>query len=99
LSALDAIFKDVRYMLPFITQLWMFVTPVVYPLSMIPASYRPWAGLNPMAGVVEGFRWSLLGAPLSSPRVLVVSAGVTVVLLVTGAIFLRRIERDLADHI
>ena len=61
LSALNVQYRDVRYTIPFLTQFWMFLTPVAYPASLVPAAYRPLYGLNPMAGVVEGFRWALLG--------------------------------------
>lgn len=99
LSALNVEFRDVRYVLPFLTQLWLYATPVVYPLSLIPAKWRLLAAVNPMCGVVEGFRWSLLGGPPPDAAVLAVSAGVSLLLVVTGAAYFRRVERTMADRI
>jgi lipopolysaccharide transport system permease protein len=100
LSAFDVKYRDVRYTLPFLTQIWLFATPVVYPSSLVPAWLRPWYGLNPMVGVVEGFRWSLLGSP-ASPNIgmIGVSVGVVVLVLAGGVIYFRTMERTLADLI
>ncbi len=100
LSALDVEFRDVRYTLPFLTQIWLFATPVVYPSSLVPEGWRAIYGLNPMVGVIEGFRWAVLGqtAPPDG-AMLAVSAGVTAVLFVTGMAFFRRMERTFADRI
>ena len=81
LSALNAQYRDIRYTLPFLTQLWLFVTPVVYPASMVPESWRLLYGLNPMAGVVEGFRWALLGKGGAPDIMLAVSAVAVLVTL------------------
>ena len=97
LSALNVQFRDVRYVIPFRTQVWLFVTPVIYQSSSVPERWRPLLGLNPMAGVVEGFRWALLGAAPTPGPLLVVSVGVTAVLLVTGMYYFRRMERTFAD--
>jgi lipopolysaccharide transport system permease protein len=97
LSALNVQFRDVRYTIPFLTQFWMFVTPVAYPSSLIPGKWRTVFGLNPMAGVVEGFRWALLGKATSLGPLLAVSIGVVVVLLFGGLVYFRRMESTFAD--
>jgi lipopolysaccharide transport system permease protein len=96
LSALNVKYRDFQYTVPFIIQLWMYASPVVYPASMIPESIRPLYGLNPMAGVIEGFRWALLGTEIPGPMILV-SVGVVVVLLVSGMFYFRRMEQYYAD--
>lgn len=96
LSALNVLYRDVRHTLPFLVQLWLFATPVAYPSTLLPEPWRTLYGLNPMAGVVEGFRWALLRAPAPGPIVWV-SAIVAVSLLVSGALFFRRMERTFAD--
>jgi lipopolysaccharide transport system permease protein len=97
LSALNVKYRDVRYVIPFLTQFWLFLTPVAYPSSMIPAAIRPFYGLNPMAGVVEGFRWALLGTTGGMGPLMVVSVIVVLVLLVGGFYYFRRFERTFAD--
>jgi homopolymeric O-antigen transport system permease protein len=97
LSALNVQFRDVRYTIPFLTQFWMFVTPVAYPSSLIPGKWRTVFGLNPMAGVVEGFRWALLGKATSLGPLLAVSIAVVVVLLFGGLVYFRRMESTFAD--
>lgn len=97
LSALNVQYRDVRYTLSFLTQLWLFATPVVYPSSLVPEAWRPLYGLNPMVGVVEGFRWALLGAPAPDPMMLVASAVASGVVLVGGLFYFRRMERVFAD--
>jgi lipopolysaccharide transport system permease protein len=97
LSALNVRYRDVRYTIPFLTQFWMFLTPVAYPASLVPAAYRPLYGLNPMTGVVEGLRWSLLGTPAPDWQLLAVSAGVVVLLLAGGLLYFRRMEMSFAD--
>ena len=100
LSAFDVKYRDVRYTLPFLTQIWLFATPVVYPSSLVPTWLRPWYGLNPMVGVVEGFRWSLLGVPGSPDFAMIgVSIAVIAVVLFGGLIYFRTMERMLADLI
>lgn len=100
LSALDVEFRDVRYTLPFLTQVWLFATPVVYPGSLVPEGWRALYGLNPMVGVIEGFRWAVLGtASPPDATMLAVSGAVTAVLFVTGITFFRRMERTFADRI
>jgi lipopolysaccharide transport system permease protein len=95
-SALNVIYRDVRYLLPFFLQFWMFVTPVAYPASLVPERWRLLYGVNPMATVVEGFRWALLGtAPPGGMAV--VSIVVVVLALVSGAVYFRRMEGTFAD--
>ena len=97
LSALNVQFRDVRYTIPFLTQFWMFATPVAYPSSLVPERWRAWYGLNPMAGVVEGFRWALLGKSGSPGPLLLVSGLVVVLLLIGGLAYFRRMESTFAD--
>lgn len=98
LAALNVQFRDVRYIVPFIVQLWMFSSPVVYPASLIENPfYRALYALNPMVGVIEGFRWSLLGTETPPSMMTFFSIGVTLVLLVGGAFYFRRMEKTFAD--
>jgi lipopolysaccharide transport system permease protein len=98
LAALNVEYRDVRYVLPFAIQFWMFATPVAYPASLLPEAWRVWYGLNPMASVVEGFRWALLGSPAPGPMV-AVSVAVVVVALAGGLAYFRRVEGTFADVI
>ena len=97
LSALNVRFRDVRLTVPFLVQLWFFVSPIAYPSSLVPGPWRTWYYLNPMVAVVEGFRWALLGASAISWSAAVLSVGTATVLLVTGAYFFRRMEVAFAD--
>lgn len=97
LATLNVQFRDVRYTIPFLLQFWMFASPVAYPTSLVPEAYRAWYGLNPMAGVVEGFRWALLGTAAPAWGLIGVSAAVVAVLLMGGLIYFRRLERTFAD--
>lgn len=97
LAALDVEYRDVRYIIPFITQFWMFITPVAYSSTLIPERWRAWYGLNPMAGVVEGFRWALLGKPGEVGPLILISSIAVVVLLVGGLYYFRRMERTFSD--
>jgi lipopolysaccharide transport system permease protein len=97
LSALNVRYRDVRYTLPFLTQFWFFLTPIAYPSSLVPPAWRAVYGLNPLAGVVEGFRWSLLGAGTISWALVGVSALMALGLLWSGLIYFRRMERTFAD--
>jgi lipopolysaccharide transport system permease protein len=99
LAALSARYRDVRHTIPFLTQLWLFVTPVAYPSSLVPEAWRPLYGINPMVGVVDGFRWALLGVETGPGPALVVSVGVVAVLLIGGALYFRRMETTFADVI
>lgn len=99
LAALTVEYRDVRYTIPFLTQFWMFATPIAYPSSLIPAKWRFIYGLNPMSGVVEGFRWALLGTTPTSLAPLFASLGMVLILLSGGLIYFRRRESTLADVI
>jgi len=98
-SALNVEFRDVRYLVTFVTQLWLFATPIAYPSSMLPQPWRTLYGLNPMTGVVEGFRWALLGTNSAPGPLIAVSSVVAVVILITGAFYFRRMERTFADFV
>jgi lipopolysaccharide transport system permease protein len=99
LSALNVEYRDVRYALPFLVQFWLFATPIAYPSSLVGEPWRTILGVNPMAGVVEGFRWALLGTtPAPGPMVLA-STGAALVLLATGFLYFRRVEDRFADII
>jgi lipopolysaccharide transport system permease protein len=97
LSALNVEFRDVRYVIPFLTQFWLYATPIAYPSSLLSEPWRTLYGLNPMVGVVEGFRWALLGANTQPGPIILVSAIAAVVILVTGAFYFRRMEKTFAD--
>jgi homopolymeric O-antigen transport system permease protein len=97
LSALNVQYRDVGYLVPFIAQFWMYATPVVYPTSMIPDKWRLIYSLNPMAGVVEGFRWALFGTGEGPGLALAVSVVMVVLLVVSGMFFFRRMEDTFAD--
>jgi lipopolysaccharide transport system permease protein len=97
LSALNVKYRDVRYTIPFLTQFWLLATPVGYPASVVPEQYRLVYGLNPMAGVVEGFRWALLGTAAPDWGLVAVSAAVVLALLAGGLFYFRRMERSFAD--
>jgi lipopolysaccharide transport system permease protein len=97
LSALNVVYRDVRFTLPFLLQLWLFISPVAYPSSIVPEPWRTVYGLNPMAGVVDGFRWALLGETSAPGPMLAVSVAAVIVLLIGGLIYFRRMERSFAD--
>ncbi len=99
LSALNVRYRDVQHAVPFLIQLWLFATPIVYPSSLLPDPWRTIYGLNPMVGVVEGFRWALLGSGNAPGSTVVASAIAALAILVTGAFFFRRVERTFADVI
>lgn len=98
-SALNVAYRDVRYLVPFLVQLGMFATPVVYPAELVPESARTVYGLNPMVGVVEGFRWALLGSDAPAWPMMAASAGMVLVILATGLRYFRKVERYFADVI
>jgi len=97
LSALNVEYRDVRYVVPFITQFWLFVTPIAYPSSLLHEPWRTIYGLNPMVGVVEGFRWALLRTNTAPGPIIAVSSSAAVVILITGAFYFRRMEKTFAD--
>jgi lipopolysaccharide transport system permease protein len=97
LSALNVEYRDVKHALPFINQFWLFVTPVVYPSSLVPERWQVLYGLNPMVGVIEGFRWALLGVGKGPSPMLIVSAVIAVALFVSGIIWFHRREQTFVD--
>jgi lipopolysaccharide transport system permease protein len=103
LSALNVEYRDVRYVVPFLVQLWLFVTPVIYPASVLATRLQrlglpAWSwGINPMAGVVEGFRWAMLDAPTTPGPLIAASAVTALVFLFSGAWYFRKVERSFAD--
>ncbi len=99
LSALNVRYRDIRYAVPFLVQFWLFATPIAYPSNLLHEPWRTLFGLNPMAGVVEGFRWALLGAGTSPGPMIAASVAASVIILVSGAFYFRRLERSFADEI
>ena len=97
LSALNVEFRDVRYVVPFLSQFWLFATPIAYPSSLLPEHWRAVYAINPMVGVVEGFRWALLGSGTAPGPMILVSVVVALALLVSGAFYFRRMEATFAD--
>ena len=97
LSALNVEYRDVRYTIPFLVQFWLFITPIAYPSNLVPEKWRIIYGLNPMAGVVEGFRWALLGTSSVSWTIISVSTVIVIVLLISGLMYFKRMERTFAD--
>ncbi len=96
-SALNIRHRDIGHALPFVTQLWFFATPVAYPISLIPASWQTWYGINPLASVVEGFRWALFGSGGGGGHMLIFSFFISSTLLLSGLYFFRRTEQTFAD--
>lgn len=99
LSALNVQYRDVGHALPFLTQMWLFATPIVYPSSLIPEQWLALYGLNPMSSVVEGFRWALLGTGSKPGPMLMASALMAFVVLVSGLYYFRRMEQTFADAV
>lgn len=99
LSALNVLYRDIGYILPFLTQIWLLVTPVAYSIQEIPPRWQTIYALNPMVGVVEGFRWALLGAENPPSAVLAVSSIIALIILVSGLYYFRRMERTFADQV
>jgi len=99
LSALNVRYRDVGHTIPFLIQIWTFASPIAYPVSRIPERFRTFYGLNPMAGVIEGFRWALLGNKSPDFGVMAISASVVIVLLLSGIVFFKRMERTFADMV
>jgi len=97
LSALNVRYRDVRFTIPFLTQFWLFLTPIAYPSSMVPEKWRLLYGLNPMAGVVEGFRWALLGKSNETGPLIIVSVIIVIIMLIGGLIYFRSTEKTFAD--
>ena len=97
LGALNVEYRDVRFLTPFLVQIWMYLTPVVYPLNRVPARFQTLYALNPMVGVVEGFRWALFGQTQFPGSALLMAVAITIPLVVSGLFFFRRMERIFAD--
>ena len=97
LSALNVQYRDVQYVIPFLTQLWLFATPIAYPSSLVHAPWRDVLALNPLAGVVEGFRWALLGTGRAPGGMIAISAAATLLILGGGVLYFLRVERTFAD--
>jgi lipopolysaccharide transport system permease protein len=99
LSALNALYRDVRFLMAFIVQFWMLASPVAYPSSMVPGRYRWLYGLNPMAGVIDGFRWALTGHGQAPSAVLIASTTMVCLTVFGGLIFFTRMESSIADRV
>lgn len=98
LSAMNVQFRDIRYIVPFITQFWLFLTPIAYPSSLIKNDFlRAIYGINPMAGVVEGFRWALLGTETAPGLLILISSLAALILFISGLFYFRRMEKTFAD--
>jgi lipopolysaccharide transport system permease protein len=97
LAALNAIYRDVRYVLPFLVQFWLFASPIAYPTSLVPEKWRWLYGLNPMAGVIEGFRWSLTGHGHPPGRLILISSAMVLAILLTGIAYFQKMETTIAD--
>jgi lipopolysaccharide transport system permease protein len=97
LSAMNAMYRDVRYVVPFLVQFWMFLSPVAYPSSLVPAHWRWLYGLNPMAGIIEGFRWALTGTGDPPSALLAASSAAVVLLVIGGTMYFQKMESIIAD--
>ena len=97
LSALNVRFRDIRYIVPFLVQFWMFSSPIAYPSSLLSEPWRTLYGLNPMVGVIEGFRWGLLGTSSAPGAMVAVSSLMAIAIVVGGAFYFRRVEKTFAD--
>jgi lipopolysaccharide transport system permease protein len=99
LSALNALYRDVRYVIPFLIQFWMFASPVAYPSSLVPVRWRWLYGLNPMAGVIDGFRWAITGRGQAPSLLLLASAFAVALVVLGGLFFFNRMETSVADRV
>jgi lipopolysaccharide transport system permease protein len=98
-SALSVMYRDVQYVVPFLVQVWLYSTPIVYPASLVPAGWRTAYAINPMVGVVEGFRWALLGTGTAPGPMILVSALAALAMTFGGLVFFRRMERTFSDMV
>lgn len=98
-SAMNVMFRDIRYAIPFLVQAWLFATPIAYPSSLLKGGWQTIYGINPMAGVVDGFRWALLGLDTKPGPMIAVSASVSIILFITGVYYFKRMEKVFADVI
>jgi lipopolysaccharide transport system permease protein len=99
LSAMNVLYRDIGYMIPYITQLWFYLTPIVYSASEVPEQWQFFYALNPMVGVVEGFRWALLGTADAPSPMIGVSAAIAFIIFISGMYYFRRMERTFADMV
>jgi len=99
LSAMNVEYRDIRYAIGFLLQVWMFASPVAYSTTLLPPQWRVIYGLNPMAGVISGFRWAILGTQTGPDAMMAVSVIVSILILVSGAFYFRRMEKNFADMI
>ena len=99
LSALNALYRDVRYVIPFLVQFWMFASPVAYPTSLVPERWRWLYGLNPMAGVIDGFRWAITGHGQRPGLILLASSAAVALVFLGGLVFFNRMETSVADRV
>jgi lipopolysaccharide transport system permease protein len=99
MSALNALYRDVRYVMPFVVQFWMFASPVAYPSTLVPERWRWLYGLNPMTGVIDGFRWALTGHGQPPGAVMLASAAMVALVLIGGLFFFQRMESTVADRV
>src|SRR5437016_3645837 len=99
LSALNALYRDVRYVIPFLIQFWMFASPVAYPSSLVPVKWRWLYGLNPMAGVIDGFRWAITGRGQAPSPILLASGTAVAMVVLGGLFFFNRMETAMADRV
>jgi len=96
-SALNVLYRDIQYVVPFLVQVWLYATPIVYPSSLVPERWRTLYALNPMVGVVEGFRWALLGTGTAPGPMILASAAAALMLMIGGLFFFRRMEKSFSD--
>ena len=96
-AALNVLYRDIQYVVPFLVQVWLYATPIVYPSSLVPERWRTLYAINPMVGVVEGFRWALLGTGTAPGPMILVSGIAAVVTLIGGMFFFRRMEKTFSD--
>lgn len=99
LSAMNVFYRDIGYIIPFLTQIWFYLSPIVYSTNTVPEKWQPIYALNPMVGVIDGFRWALLGQEPAPGPLLIISSATAVVMLVSGVIYFRRVERTFADMV
>jgi lipopolysaccharide transport system permease protein len=97
LAGLNVTYRDIGYVIPFLLQVWFFLSPIVYSSNIVPEALQPYYGINPMAGVIQGFRWAILGSGQPASVDLIASVGVAVLLLISGVIYFKRMERTFAD--
>jgi lipopolysaccharide transport system permease protein len=98
-AALNVLYRDIQYVVPFLVQVWLYATPIVYPSSLVPERWRTLYAINPMVGVVEGFRWALLGTGTAPGPMMLVSSAAAVAILIAGLFFFRRMEKSFSDMV